>query len=216
VVAVDPSSFEQGSIDSFEGLGRALLDTAVFRLDRELTALRRSDQAWLVDRLDQLLALYRIDVPRAAQARIRDPFSFMYGGLHFGTSLCVQLVEVMTRLLADRGLSVTEKLSVLGRSGRTLSTLASVNVEDIPSMYGYLHGPSRSPWLSGDRFVLHAEHGRPDRIDTLPLPPASKGSRRFQTLGCPARRAPSGGPGPISALWSWSVELAAATGLIEG
>jgi hypothetical protein len=216
VVAVDPQPFEAGSIAGFEDLGRAYLDTVVFHLERELAAVRRSDLAWLLVRLDELLALYRVDADRAGQARMRDGFSFMYGGLHFGTSLCVQLTEVMAGLLAGSGLAAGQKVEVLGRSLRAVHQLAAGNLDDIASLYRHLLGSSSSPWLSRDRFVIHTEGGKPQRIDVDPPPPGADDPGRYRTLGCPARSSPAGGPGAIATLWSWCAELAVATDLLAG
>jgi hypothetical protein len=168
VVADDPQPYEQASVDSFLVLGRAAIDTVVFFLEREIVALRASDRAWLLGRLEELLVLYRVDAPTAAQARIRDPFSYLYGGLHFGTSVCVQMVEVMTRVLAGAGLTARAQAEVMRRSTRALYQLTAINIEDIPSVYQHLHGPTDGPasgWLDPDHFVLQAEDGRPRRID---------------------------------------------------
>jgi hypothetical protein len=213
VVAADPRPFEAGSITGFEGLGRAVLDTVVFHLERDLAGLRTSEHAWLPARLEQLLALYRSDADRAAQARIRDPFSFVYGGVHFGTSVCVQMVEAMTRRLAGSGLAAAEKEALMGRSIRVLYQLAAVNLDDLPALYQTLLAPS-SPWFDLGRLTLAGPDGRPDRIDIV-LPPQNSGGRhRYQTRGCPARSSPSGGPGGIAILWNWCTELGVATGLV--
>jgi hypothetical protein len=214
VVAVDPRPFEDGSIGSFEDLGQACLDTVVFHLERELVALRNSDQRWLVERLDQLLVLFRVDATKSGQARIRDPFSFLYGGLHFGTSMCVQLAEVMGRLLAASRLTAAQKVAVMGRSRRVLFQLAAVNIEDIPAVYHHLHGTSPTPWLSSDRFVVHLEDGSPRRVDIVDLALGPPDGSRYRTRGCPARSSPPGATGAIATLWSWCTELAEATGLV--
>jgi hypothetical protein len=227
VVAADPRPFEQGSIDGFTGLGRAYVDTLVFHLERELAAMRGSDLRWVVERLEQLLALYRTGAGRSGQARVRDPFSFMYGGLHFGASVSVQTVEVMTRLLCGvEELPAGEKVAVMLRSSRVLYEVAAVNLEDIPEAYRQLSATprgARATWFSAESFVVHAEEGRPHRIDLRPdlvlaLPgvsgPAAAGPPRYETRGCPARTAASGGPGAIAYLWRWCSELGLATGLI--
>lgn len=189
VVADDPEPYEQGSIDSFLALGRAGIDTVVYFLEREIVALRASHRSWLLGRLEELLVLYRVDAPAAAQGRIRDPFSYLYGGLHFGTSVCVQMVEVMTRLLdgADQAprderaggagltaggpLTARAKAEVMRRSTRALYQLTAINIEDIPSVYQHLHGPTdgaASGWLDQDHFAVQVEDGRPRRIDIKP------------------------------------------------
>ncbi len=229
VVADNPGPFEQGSIGTFADLGRAFLDTVVFHLEREMAAMRTGELVWVPERLEHLLALHRVDAGRTGQARIRDPLSFLYGGLHFGASLCVQMVEVMTRLLDGNGnLKVGEKVEVMGRSIRAPYQVAAVNLYDVPAVYGQIHGTpnSSSPWLSADSFVVPMEDGRPRRIDLRPglvVPPSpgaaeparpADGPPRYTTRGCPARNSVSGGQGAIAILWSWCIDLAAATGLI--
>lgn len=227
LVADEPGPYQEGSINSFVILGRAYVDTMVFHLEREMATMRSGDLGWVIRRTEQLLTLYRLDAGEAAQARIRDPFSFLYGGLHFGISVVVQMAEVMNRLLRGGGLSVGEKVAVMSRSIRALYQLAAVNIEDIAEVYRNLHTGASTPgsdWLDSDRFVVHDEDGRPRRIDIRPGEVVSPlleregdegASPRYRTRGCPARVSTTGGPGAIAALWSWGLELAGDNGLIS-
>jgi hypothetical protein len=224
-VADDPLPYEEGSIDGFLALGRAVVDTLVFHLERELAAMRHGDQAAKVGRLDQLLALFRLDAGATGQSRMRDPFSFLYGGLHFGVSVSIEMVEVMTRILSGGDyMTAGEKRAIIQGSVRAVYHLAALNLEDVAAAYARLHTgpdhPSRSgPWLSAEMFVVVASEGELPRIDLRVSQlgairaPAGNG-KRYKTRGCPARNPVADGPGAIAEPWAWAVELAVATGLI--
>src|SRR5205085_7843372 len=61
MVLATPKEIGEGELDSFFGLGKAYVDTMVLHLAAEFTALKASDQAWMVQRLEDLLALFRVD-----------------------------------------------------------------------------------------------------------------------------------------------------------
>lgn len=217
-VSDHPEPYPEGSVPDYLALGRALVDTTVFHLDGCLAEMRRSDQAASLRRLDQLLGLFRVDADQTAggTSRVRDPFSFLYGGMHFGVSVCVEMAEVMDRVLAAKGFTEPEaRASVMRRSTRPLHQLASLNLDDVPAVYRLLHGGS-GQWLAPERFaVVNAEEGkRVDfRSDALP----HGRSHTYRTRGCPARHRPGAGAGagPITGLWSWTVDLAVATGVLR-
>ncbi len=223
MVNSSPQPFEAGSIDNYDDLGRATVDTMVFHLSAELTGLRTSERRWMLDRTEQLLSLFRSAASPTRRARIRDVFSFMYGGLHFGTSVCVQMVEVMSRVLDDwePAGSCRDKATVITRSIRAVSQLMALDVDNVARAYQQLQSSSegRRPvsavapstrWLAAGHFVVHAPSGRPHRIDlrTGALP-AGTG------LGCPARVSLAGAPSAVATLWRWSVEAAEASGLLS-
>ncbi|MGH9121089.1 MAG: hypothetical protein ACRDYC_03960, partial [Acidimicrobiales bacterium] len=56
MLSMDPEPFESGSIKTFRELGMAYQDTMVFHLHTFLTVAPRSDEGWLVRRLEALLA----------------------------------------------------------------------------------------------------------------------------------------------------------------
>jgi hypothetical protein len=225
-VSIAPVAFEEGSIADFRGLGKAYVDTVVFHLDRALAEVRQSELAWLTDRLEQLLELFRSAATPSGQSRIRDPFSFLYGGLHFGTSVCVELVEVMDRLLAA-ALAPAERVATIRRSVRPAFQLAGLNLEDVPRVYQRLHdaGGARSPqpgWMAPEWLVITEDSESGARIDlrpgviTLARRAGAKGEgKRYTTRGCPARNPlAAGASGGIGLLWAWGVDLAVATGLL--
>lgn len=239
MVTSSPKPYPAGSLTGFHALGAALLDTVVFHLDAEMEQARRSERAWLLSRLEHLLSLYRLDAAASLQARIRDGFSFLYGGLHFGTTVSVQMVETMAALLEgdaeldgdarlegeDGQLSGSERAAVLQRSVRAGYQLAGLNIDHLLVAYQSLQAPAgASPagtlgrHMDRDRFYLVRSAGRPWRIDLgdreALVPPARP--PRYSTLGCPARVSPTGGPSAIAVLWSWCVELAEDAGLLGG
>ncbi|MDP8974800.1 MAG: hypothetical protein M3N28_00210 [Actinomycetota bacterium] len=215
----DPEPFAEGSIHGFLELGKALVDTNIFHLDREFHEYRHSDTAWMIQRLEDLLTLFRVDAGPLTKSRMRDGLSFIYGGLHFGTGVCVQLAEVMSRLLsAFPEATVDERAAVMGRSIRPAYRLAALNIDHVIFAYKNLQTPGSGPttWMKDEAFVVHTSEDRPWRIDLgdhdlLGPRPISV---TYQTLGCPARVSPSGGASAIADLWAWTVELAHELGLI--
>ena len=215
-----PAPFEEGAIGDFRALGRAYVDTVVFHLDRALGEVRHSDRAWLIDRLQQLLELFQCAAPAAALSRLRDPFSFLYGGLHFGTSVCVELVEVMNRIIPT-SLGAASRAASMTRSIRPAYQLAGVNLDDVPVAYRILHGGGREPgWMDSACFVTEKVAGgqrvdlRPGVIGPVRRSEGGSNAPRYTTRGCPARYPVDTTPGAIATLWTWAVELAVATGLI--
>jgi hypothetical protein len=229
VVADDPGAYEERSITGFTDLGKALVDTLVFHLDRELAFIGEKGPRWVPGRLADLLALFRLDAGADAQARLRDPFAFLYGGLHFGASTSVQAVEVMNRLLdvhqGGSRLNGEAKAAVLHASIRVVHQLATVNLADIPAVYRRLtSGPGDagagpvSSWFRPECFMVDERDHVPHRVDFRPdlLADIDPGQEvRYATRGCPARYSPSEGPGAITVLWHWCVDLAGVTGLLE-
>lgn len=214
MVVANPQPFEDGSVDSFEALGRALLDTTVFYMDRQYKEQFASDQGWLLRRLERLLALFRADAGPATRARYKDGFAFLYGGLHFGVSVCVQLAEVMTRVLASYDMSARDKAKVMIRSVRPANRLAALNFDHVVPTYQALLEPSG--WMSADHFDVEVVGGSPSSID-IRDDSVLEGSDRpttYPTQGCPARRSPSGGQSAIALLWRWTAELSRDTGLL--
>lgn len=218
MVLAAPEPVGRGSIDGFRSLGMACVDTTVFHLHGQLQELRHSDGAWMLERLEALLALLRDGAATKVQDRMRDVVSFVYGGLHFGTGVCVQLAEVMARLLAPvAGLDAHERSLVMAASIRPALRLAALNVDHVVGAYQHLQAREPAGWMDAGRFELvHLEGGRLRvdlRDDTLGVGDAPT---VWPTLGCPARTSPTGGPSPIASLWAWCVELAEATGLLAG
>ncbi len=219
LLAANPGPVEEGAIDSFRALGRAYLDTVVFHLDREFKARRAGDEAWMIQRLEHLLALFRIDAGPASRERMRNGLSFLYGGLHFGVSVCSQLVEAMARVLEQRPeLTPAEKAPIMARSIRPAYRLAALNLDHvIPAYRGLLE---TSGWMKAEHVVLHTSEDQLWRIDLREEAIAKRHEGEpdrpttYATQGCPARRSPSGDDPTIALLWRWCIELAHDTSLL--
>ena len=218
MILADPGPVEEGTVDSFRALGLAFVDTTVFHLDQHFKERRAVDSVWLLDRLEKVLGLFRVDADPGLRARLRDGFSFLYGGLHFGTSVSVQLAEVMARTLEPFPLDAAEKAQVLLRSNRPAFHLAAVNVAHVVPAHQYLlAGPTGdAPWMDLAHFVIQEVDGRPVRIGLREdeFPGLAAIPTTYPTLGCPARVSPSGGTSAIGMLWAWCAELARDLGLL--
>jgi hypothetical protein len=228
MVLASPKTVEAGSIEDFYALGKAYVDTMVFHLTRHFGELHESDQSWLLTRLEDLLALFRVEAGPATQARMRDGLSFVYGGLHFGTGVSVQLAEVMVSLLEPYpDLTPADRAAVMLRSSRPALRLAALNLDHVIVAYQEFLDPPQYPsgpqWFDPDRFVVHEADGRPRVIDFRPedLVAGKPHTRKldsvrptYETHGCPARISPTGGTPPITRLWTWGVGLARETGLL--
>lgn len=214
MVLADPPPVTEGAIDSFRALGMAYVDTTVFHLHRRLEELRQPDRAWLLRHLEALLALFCVHAGPGGQDRMRDAASFLYGGLHFGTGVCVQLVEVMDGLLSE--LPAGDRAAVLQRSLRPALRLAGVNVDQVVGAYQHLQARAgKLGWMDPERFVVVGSDGVPWRVDLADEDLAvADAPRAYTTLGCPARSSPSGETSAIAVLWGWCVDLARATGLL--
>lgn len=214
MVAADPDPVPAGGVDSYKALGMAYVDTTVFHLHRRLEEFRQPEHAWLLRRLEQLLVLFRANAEPSVKDRMRDAPSFLYGGLHFGTGVCVQLVEVMDALLVE--LPAGDRAAVLDRSLRPALRLAGVNVDQVVGAYQHLQARAgRLGWMDPERFVVVRNDGVPWRIDLVDDHLALADTPTiYTTLGCPARSSPSGEMSAIAVLWSWCVELARVTGLL--
>lgn len=215
MVVANPEPFEEGSVDTFRALGKALLDTTVFHLDRQYKEQFASDQGWLLRRLERLLALFRVDAGPASLARYKDGFAFVYGGLHFGVSVCAQLAEVMARLLEPYdSMASRHKAKVLIRSVRPANRLAALNFDHVVPTYESLLEPSG--WMSPQNFEVEMVGGSPTSIDIRDESVLERADRptTYPTQGCPARRSPSGGHSAIAVLWRWTAELSRDTGLL--
>lgn len=227
MLSVFPDPYEEGSIESFYALWKAVIDTAVLHLHREISERRRSEESWSVERLARVLPAFAAAEGEDKQPRKRDPMSFIYGGLQFGASVCVQLIEVGTRVLGrdEPHLPTDEQVAVLKRSVGPAYRLAAYNQEQALATYSGLlssasdtpaEGRERPGWLNADLFTVRYAHERPWRV-ALNLaeleedPSADTGYRR---LGCPARLVVDAEETPIAALWSWCVEVARETALI--
>lgn len=220
LVVESPEPVQQGFIDSFYSLGKAYVDTLVFHLHGHFKEQRKADEGWLIDRLEELLALFRLAAGPLARSRMRDALSFIYGGLHFGTGVSVQLAEVMSRLLqAFPEMTTREKARVIARSSRPAYRLASINVDHVVAAYQKLQqklttlptaGASASGWMDANWFLVQEVRGRPWKIDFRDEDAITKHDTpsTYETQGCPARTPPAGGASAIATLWSWSVELA--------
>ena len=220
LVVVDPEPFPEGSITSFDALGKAFVDTTVFHLHAAWHEQRHA-AGWVLDHLEELLSLFRDAAGPSGEARMRDGISFLYGGLHFGTGVSVQLVEVMAELLeGDGALTLEERVAVLQRSSRPALRLAGLNVEQVVGAFqGLQASGKRAGWMASERFVLVTPEDGPARIDLREGAVAGEGDEtfRYATLGCPARvAAGDSGVSPIAGLWHWSIELARDTGLLAG
>ena len=219
MILADPGPVEEGTVGSFHALGQAYVDTTVFHLDQHFKERRAVDSVWLLDRLEKVLALFRVDADPGLRARLRDGFSFLYGGLHFGTSVCVQLVEVMARLLEPFPMDAGEKGEVLSRSNRPAFHLAAVNVAHVvPAHQHLLASAGGTPWMDPAHFAVQEVDGRPVRIGLREeeFPGLAAIPTTYPTLGCPARVSPSGGTSAIGMLWTWCSELTRDLGLLDG
>lgn len=227
MLSVFPDPYEEGSIESFHVLWKAVIDTAVLHLHREISERRRSEESWSVERLARVLPAFAAAEQEDKQPRKRDPMSFVYGGLQFGASVCVQLTEVGARVLRreDPDLATDEQVAILQRSLGPAYRLAAYNQEQALATYSQLlssasdtpaEGRERPGWLNADLFTVQYAHGRPWRV-ALNLaeieedPSADTGYRR---LGCPARLTVEAEETPIATLWAWCVELARDTALL--
>ncbi|HET9443857.1 MAG TPA: hypothetical protein VFO65_11075 [Acidimicrobiales bacterium] len=224
----------EGSIGSFYDLGKAYVETVVFHLHRQVGDQRASEDGWLLDRVEAVLALFLVDAGPATRTRLQDVVNFIYGGLHFGAGVTVQLIEVMNRMLDARGVGLAEKVQVISRSSRPAYQLATLNFDHVLAAYQRLQGPqtpAKTPdgqlslvsWMDERRFTVHEAGGQPARIDLRDDAvggPDGQGRRleerptTYATHGCPARIPPTGGPSAIATLWTWGVLLARDTGLL--
>lgn len=236
MLVVSPEAVQEGTVTSYLELGKAYVDTMVFHLDRQFKDAGDEGQAWMTRRLEDLLALFRVGAGPLTRSRMRDALSFVYGGLHFGTGVSVQLAEVMNRLLGPSGhMTAGEKAQVLHRSVRPAYRLAALNIDHVVYAYQALQGPvtpgnppspgqaATATWMRAEAFHVQESGGRPWRVDLRDDALRSAGPRgtrledvttTYQTQGCPARVSPTGGPSPIATLWSWCVDLAHDTGLL--
>ncbi|HEX2064599.1 MAG TPA: hypothetical protein VHE80_09285 [Acidimicrobiales bacterium] len=225
MVLADPGPVEEGSVDSFHALGKAYIDTLVFHLHRVLGDELRADRRFLLQRLEELLRLFRVPAGPVGRSRMRDGVSFLYGGLQFGASVCVQFTEVMARLLQPHPeLTADDRAKVIARSSRPAHQLAALNADHVVFAYHHLQSPvdgaATAPpgWMEAAHFEVHEVDGAPWRVEFRHEEPFGPKVRdvpaTYTTLGCPARTSPAGGPSAITAMWSWCVELAHDTGLL--
>ncbi len=227
LIMASPKTVEAGTITDFYVLGKAYVDTMVFHLTRHFGAVQESDQSWLLTRLEELLALFRVEAGPATKARMRDGLSFIYGGLHFGTGVSEQLAEVMVRLLKSYPDLTADRAAVMARSSRPALRLAALNLDHVIVAYQDFLDPPQYPsgpqWFDPDRFVVQEADGRPRAVDFRPqdlvagkphTPKIDGVTPTYETHGCPARISPTGGAPPITRLWTWCVELARDTGLL--
>jgi hypothetical protein len=231
MVLANPTTVEEGSIEDFYALGKAFVDTMVFHLDAAFRELRADDRrAWMLARLDELLALFRVDAGPATRGRLRDGLTFIYGGLQFGAAVSIQLAEVMNRVLDDSGirLSSAEKAEVLSRSSRPALRMAALNFDHVIVVYQAFLSPPARPggpqWVAPSHFAVQQRDGRPWSIDFRPdeivagkphTARVDSVTTTYSTHGCPARVSPTGAVPPISRLWHWGVRLAHDTGLLS-
>lgn len=226
MVLADPGPVEEGSVDSFHALGKAYIDTLVFHLHRVLGEELRADRRFLLQRLEELLRLFRVPAGPVGRSRMRDGVSFLYGGLQFGASVCVQFAEVMVRLLTPYPeLTAGDRAKVLARSTRPVNQLAGLNADHVVFAYHHLQSPAGgaatapAEWMEAGHFEVHEVDGAPWRVELRheePFgPKVREVSATYSTLGCPARTSPGGGPSAIAAMWAWCVELAHDTGLLD-
>ena len=234
MLLANPEVVAEGGVSDFYGFGKAYVDTVVLHLDAQMKEWMVADEAWMLTRLEQMLTLFRIGAGPVTRARMRDRFSFIYGGLHFGSGVSVQLLEVMIeRLRAYPDLTAAEKVEVLLRSGRPANRLAAFNLDHVLIAYqdllaplapaAALSGQQAIRWFDPRKFEVEEADGRPVRIDfrseeTLGGRP--RGRRllevptTYTTQGCPARVSPSGATPPIGRLWTWGVQLTHDLGLL--
>ena len=219
MLITDPEAVQEGTLNDFHALGKAYVDTMVFHLDRQFNDPAEPDQGWMTQRLEGLLALFRIGAGPLTRSRMRDALSFIYGGLHFGTGVSVQLAEVMVRLLDDfPDMTADDKAQVMNRSIRPAYRLAALNIDQVVVAYQRLQGPPQhgTTWMKAEAFTVQMAEDRPWRIDLggEDLLGGKVISTTYETQGCPARISPAGGPSPIATLWSWCVTLAHDLGLL--
>jgi hypothetical protein len=226
MVLADPGPVEEGAVDGFHELGKAYIDTLVFHLHLVFGDELRTDRRFLLRRLEDLLRLFRVPAGPVGRSRMRDGVSFLYGGLQFGASVCVQFTEVMARLLQPYPeLSADDRAKVVARSSRPALQLAALNADHVVFAYHHLQSPvdgaAKAPpgWMEAAHFEVHEVDGAPWRVELRheePFgPKVSQVSATYTTLGCPARTSPGGGPSAIATMWSGCVELAHRTGLLE-
>ena len=226
-----PYPVNEGDIGDFYVLGKAYVDTMVFHLHREFQELGQSDRAWMGHRLEALLNLFRPGAGPQTRNRLRDPLSFVYGGLHFGTGVSVQLAEVMHRLLGPAGRNLTPdgQVAVMLRSARPALRFAALNFDHVIVAYSEFLGPPAYPggpqWFDPAHFEVQEVDGEARAVDVRPdeLQAGKPHTARIDSIrttwathGCPARIAPRGAAPPIQRLWTWAVELARDTGLLGG
>lgn len=227
MLSVFPDPYEEGSIASFYVLWKAVIDTAVLQLHREISERRRSEASWSIERIARVLPAFAAAEEPDKQPRKRDPMSFIYGGLQFGASVCVQLTEVGVRVLRrdEPDLATDERVAVLQRSLGPAYRLAAYNQEQALATYSQLlssasdtpaEGREHPGWLNADLFSVQYAHGRPWRValnlaEIQEDPSAETGYRR---LGCPARLTVETEDTPIATLWSWCIEVARDTALL--
>lgn len=224
-----PEPVGERAVDSFYVLGKAYVDTLVFHLDRHFREQKESGQDWMLRRLEELLGLFRTAADPATQSRLRHGFSFVYGGLHFGAGVCVQLTEVMARLLQGyAGTSAADKAAVIARSTRPAHRLAGLNFQQVVPAFQCLQAPptgaAPQTWMRAEKFAVDVRNERPWRIDLREdaLVTENGAEQRveelpttYATLGCPARSSAFGGPSAITTLWAWCADLAHDTGLLD-
>lgn len=226
MVIANPPPYEEGSIDSFFTLWKAFVDTAVLQLQRELHELRHhGDQIWLMEHLDELLALFRTAGDKQVRARMKDAMTFIYGGLQFGVSVCVQLAEVMARRLVDvPGTTPDDVAADIARSSGPAYRLAAMNLEHALVAYRELlarpgepgrEGDSTPGWMIPERFAVQETASGPRQVTFDEHETTAEGPTAYTTLGCPARIASERGQTPILTLWRWCADVAHDAGLLD-
>jgi hypothetical protein len=223
MLKVHPEPYEEGSITSFFELWKALVDTTVLHLHRELGAQRHADLGWVVERLDALVPLFSAGADRRTLARLRDTQTFLYGGMQFGSSVCVQLAEVMSRRLAALGLPPAAQRKVMARSVAPAHRLAAMSQEGALRTYRNLlsaaddtpeEGRDRPGWFDAGRFAVQESDGAPHSVVLAEGSADDDVPAAYTPLGCPARLATTGDRSPIAGLWRWCVDVCADTGLL--
>lgn len=223
MLKVHPDAYEEGSITSFFELWKAFVDTTVLHLHRELGAQRHADLLWAVERLDALMPLFTARADSRTVARLRDTQTFLYGGMQFGTSVCVQLAEVMARKLGGMGLEAAAQRKVMARSVAPAHRLAAMSQERTLHAYRSLlstaddtptEGRLRPGWLDADLFTVQERDGAPHSVALREGQTDEDVPAAFTPLGCPARIATTGDRSPIAGLWRWCVEASHDTGLL--